>query len=517
MITANAIAQQVSAATAKALFDPVPGHAPGHGLAQRDAGSEHSFSFGPYRLFPRQRLLLKAGKPLHIGSKALEILILLAERQGDLVSKKELMAHAWPGVTVEEGGLRVHVAGLRKALGDGIGDTRYIKNIPGRGYCFVAPASRGEPIKESDWGIGVRPDHTSRLPLQLDRMVGRTDAVHKISDLLEARRFVTVHGPGGVGKTATAVSVGHAQLASFAGAVHFLDLGQITEPHLLPGALASVLGLSIQSGDPTPGLLAFLRDRRVLLIFDSCEHLIESVATLTERIFHEAPEVSILATSREVLRVEGEHVYRLSVLECPLDADEQSAERVLSFAAPRLFVKRVVASGYQFELTDADAPVVARICRKLDGLALAINVAAAQAGTFGLGEIAYSLESKSWLLWRGRRTALPRHQTIAATLDWSYGLLSEAEQAVLRRLSIFKGFFTLDAAREIARHGSLDPSHDLHIIDKLIAKSLISFEVSDGVTLYRLLHSTRAYALEKLRHRGEFDEIPVSMRDILAG
>lgn len=255
----------------------------------------------------------------------------------------------------------------------------------------------------------------------------------------------------------------------------------------------------------------------MLLIFDSCEHVIESVATLTERIFHEAPQVSILATSREVLRVEGEHVYRLSALECPLETDEQSAERVLSFAAPRLFVKRVVASGYQFELADADAPAVAQICRKLDGLALAINVAAAQAGTFGLCEIAHSLETRSWLLWRGRRTALPRHQTIAATLDWSYDLLSEAEQAVLRRLSVFKGFFTLDAAREIARQSSSDPSHDLHIIDRLVAKSLISFEVSDGVTLYRLLNSTRAYAFEKLRHRGEFDEIATSLRGSLAG
>ncbi|MET0674614.1 MAG: hypothetical protein ABW175_02335 [Bradyrhizobium sp.] len=329
---------------------------------------------------------------------------------------------------------------------------------------------------------------------------------------MAAKRFVTVHGPGGAGKTTAAVAVGHAQLASFEGAVHFLDLGQVSEARLLPAALGQLFGLSIQSGDPVAELLAFLNDRRILLIFDSCEHLIEPVAVMAERIFHEAPQVSILATSREILRVQGEHVYRLSALGCPGQADERSAERVLAFAAPRLFVERVVASGYHFELTDNNALAVAEICRKLDGLALAINVAAAQVGTFGLGEIACSLETRVWLLWRGRRTALPRHQTIAATLDWSYNLLSEAERAVLRRLSVFQGVFTLDEAmREIAHQSAYDPSSDLHTIDTLIAKSLISFEVSNGVTFYRLLNSTRTYALEKFQHRDRFDGVAVGM------
>jgi len=509
MTAANVTLQQVSvaAATASLGLDPAPQDPSPDAPPQRDAGSDNSFSFGPYQLVLRQRLLLKAGKPVQVGGRALEILILLAERHGSVVSNRDLMAQAWPGVTVDEGALRVHVAGLRKALGDGIGDTRYIKNVPGRGYCLVMPAGGGASTAESNRSVAVRPVHTPRLPLPLHRMVGRADAVRKISELLEAKRFVTVHGPGGIGKTTTAVAVGYAQLASFSGDVHFLDLGQIAEPHLLAGALASSFGLSVPPGDPTPGLLAFLRDRRILLIFDNCEHLIDPIAGLIEEIFQAAPQVSILATSREVLRVEGEHVYRLPALDYPRDEDEQSAERVLSFAAPSLFVERVVASGHPFELTDANAFVVARICRQLDGLALAINVAAAQAGTFGLGEIAHSLETKLWLLWRGRRTALPRHQTMAATLDWSYGLLSEAEQTVLRRLSAFRGFFTLEAALEIARGSLPDSSLDLHVIDKLIAKSLISLEAGDGVTRYRLLNSTRSYALEKLR-RDELDAQP---------
>jgi predicted ATPase/DNA-binding winged helix-turn-helix (wHTH) protein len=456
-------------------------------------------------LFPRKRLLLKAGQPLHLGSRALEILVLLAQRQGDIVSKQELMAHAWPGVTVDEGSVRVHVAGLRKALGDGIDDTRYIINVTGRGYCLVAPADRGVSPSPSIATVAVLPDRAPRLPPQRDRMIGRTDAAGAISDLVEAKRFVTIHGPGGVGKTTTAIAVGHAQLKAFSGAVHFLDLGPISAPHLLPGALASALGLSIGSGDPTQNLLAFLRDRRLLLILDSCEHLIDPVALLAEQIFQEAPQVGLLATSREALRVKGEQVVRLSALECPPEEDEPSAERVLSYAAPRLFVRRIVASGHRFEVTDAGAPMLARICRRLDGLALAINVAAAQAGTFSLDEIAGSLESQCWLLWRGHRTALPRHQTMAATLDWSYGLLSNAEQAVLRRLAVFDGSFTLDAACKVARQGAEDPWHDLQLIDRLVEKSLISFEVSDNVTRYRLLHATRAYALEKQRHRGGFE------------
>jgi len=508
MTPPTVIAQQASATATRVPFHSVAEYAEADALALKEAGSEHSFSFGPHQLFPRRRLLLKDGKPVQLGARAIDILILLAERRGDVVSKTELLAHAWPDATVEDGCLRVAVAGMRKALGDGIGDTCYIKTIPGRGYCLVAPAGG----QESSDVVEVSADHTPRLPLQLDHMVGRSDAVRKISDLLETKRLVTVLGPGGVGKTTTAVSVGHAQLASFEGAVHLLDLGRITKAQLLPDALASVFGISIQPGDPAASLLDFLRDRRMLLIFDSCEHLIEPVTTLIEKIIHEAPRVSILATSREMLRIDGEHVYRLSGLGCPSDEDGRSAERVLSFAAPRLFVNRVVASGYRFELTDADAFVVAQICRKLDGLALAIDVAAAHVQTFGLSQIASSLETRCWLLWLGRRTALPRHQTVAATIDWSYDLLSEAEQVVLRSLAIFKGYFNLDAAREIARCGLPDPSNDLHIIDSLVAKSLLSFETGEGISGYRLHNSTRAYGLEKLQQRGELETIAARVR-----
>ena len=510
MTAATVTARQVTAA-AMVSFDSVPA-ADRRLVLHNDAGAERCIFFGSCQLFPRRRLLLKSGRPIQLGGRSLEVLIVLAERQGDVVSKSELMARAWPGITVDETALRVHVAGLRKALDDGIGEASYIKTIAGRGYCLVAPPPRTEPAVEHGRSVEVRADYIPRLPFQLDETIGRSEAVDRISGLLETQRFVTVHGPGGVGKTTTAIAVASSQLAAFAGDVHWLDLGEINDPQFLPGALALGLGLSLRGRDPTPDLLEYLRERRSLLVFDNCEHLIEPAAALIETIFRGAPQVCILATSREVLRIDGEHVYRLSGLACPSDDDGLTAERVLSFAAPRLFVKRVVASGHQFELTDADAPVVARICRKLDGLALAINVAAAQVQTLGFAEVAWSLDSGYWLRWRGRRTALPRHQTVGATIDWSYNLLSEDEQAALRYLSIFTGYFSLEAALDIARHDLADAAHSLDIIDKLIVKSMISSDLGDCTPRYRLLNSTRAYAFDKLQQLGELDGIAVKAR-----
>lgn len=503
MTPASITAQDVSAATMTSFHSD----SDGKGLEQQAKGSDDSFSFGPFHLFPRRRLLLNGNKPLHVGSKALDILILLVERRGQVVTKQALMSHAWPGITVEESSLRVHTAGLRKVLGDGIDDASYIKTIPGRGYCFIASTSSTKPAERPHLDADTRPDPAPRLPPPLRRMIGRDDDVREISDLLTAKRFVTVHGPGGIGKTVAAISVGHAQFAAFGGDVQFLDLGQLSEAHIVQGALASMLGLPVRSDDPIPSLLTYLKERRMLLIFDSCEHLVDPLAALAERIFHEAPQVSILATSRETLQIEGEYVYRLPALACPSEDEQQSAEQVLSFPAARLFVERVIANGHPFELTDRNAPVVAQICRKLDGIPLAIELVAAGVRTHGLCQTAALLDDELPLLWRGRRTAHPRHQTLTAALNWSYDLLSETEQAMLRCISIFRGPFTLEAACEVGTDVSLDYSQVVHLIGQLIAKSLISAEISEGATLYRLLDTTRTYARGKLVDKGEADNI----------
>jgi predicted ATPase/DNA-binding winged helix-turn-helix (wHTH) protein len=468
-------------------------------------GPTPSVAFGPFRLSATERLLEKDGVPQHLSSRALDILIALVERAGEVVSKQDLIARAWPNVTVDETSLRVHVAGLRKALGDGQAGARYVANIPGRGYCFVAPVTRStEPIAASTHVVGS--DQPQVLPPPLSRMIGRDEAVRTLSEVLTAKRFVTIHGPGGIGKTTVAISVGHAQLPVFHGDVRFFDLGSVSDPAVLPSAIASTLGLIVQSSDPTPNLISYLRDRRMLLILDSCEHVIEAAADLAERIFQEAPAVHILATSREALRVEGEYVYRLSALDSPPEGVELTAAQLLAFPAAHLFVERATASGDHFELTDADAPVVAQICRKLDGIALAIELAAGRVSAHGLHEIAALLDHRLELLWRGRRTALPRHQTLSATLDWSHDFLSEVERTVLRRLSIFVGTFTLEAAQAVAADDLLDGLQTIEAIGDLVGKSLISASGETSMR-YRLLDTTRAYALARLADSGEADAV----------
>lgn len=466
------------------------------------AYAEQGITFGPFRLVPEKRLLEKNGVSLNVGGRALDILILLVERAGDVVSKKELIARAWPDVTVDESNLRVHVTTLRKVLGEGSAGARYITNVAGRGYCFVAPIGRSVATTATVTEC-IFPETSSNLPPRLSRMIGRKNAIDEVSDLLATKRFVTIHGPGGIGKTTVAVAVGHTQLATFAGAVHFLDLGPLTDPRLLPTILTTALGLPVHSNDQIGGLVSFLRERPMLLIFDSCEHLIEATARLAERLFQEAPQLSILATSREALRVEGEYVYPLPALDSPPEGDELNASQVLAYPATYLFIERISAAGHRFELSDGDAPVIAQICRKLDGIALAIELAAARVSVHGLHETAALLDNRLKLLWRGRRTAVARHQTLSAALHWSYDLLSDTERAVLRHLSIFVGPFTIEAAQAVANDGALDTSQIAHAIGQLVAKSLVSTNTSGFSTRYRLLDATRAYAIDKLTDSGE--------------
>jgi predicted ATPase/DNA-binding winged helix-turn-helix (wHTH) protein len=458
-------------------------------------------SFGPFRLFAARRFIDRAGAPVHLGGRALEILIILVEQAGKVVSKQDLMARVWPGATVDEGSLRVHVASLRKALGDGEAGARYVTTLTGQGYCFVAPIARSRVPGPS---VVQRraPDQPGNLPARLTRMVGRDQIVRELSEQLKTERFVTVAGPGGIGKTTVAVSVGHELLAEFAGAVHFFDLGPLNDALLVPSSVASTLGLLVQSSDPTPGLITFLRDKQTLLILDSCEHVIDTVAVLAERIFEDAPRVHILATSREPLRVEGEHVHRLSPLGSPPDDAGLTAAQALDFPAVQLFVERAFAGGGRFELSDTDAPVVGEICRRLDGIALAIELAAGQANACSVQETMALLNDRFKLLWQGRRTALPRHQTLSAALDWSYDLLSEAERRVLGRLSVFAGLFALEAARSVVPKDDVDDAQAVTVIASLIAKSLIAINVR-GTTRYRLLDTTRAYAAGKLAESDE--------------
>jgi predicted ATPase len=316
---------------------------------------------------------------------------------------------------------------------------------------------------------------------------------------------VTIAGPGGIGKTTVAVSVGHALAAEY-DTVCFVDFGPHSDPSLVPSLLATALGLVVQTDNLIPSLIGYLRNKRMLLILDGCEHVIETAAGLAEAIFAQAEDVHILATSREALRIEGEHVYRLAALDCPPMGDTLTAAESLAFPAAQLFADRVAATSDRFGIQDAAAPVVARICHKLDGIALAIELAAGRVEVHGIEGVDALLDSKLSLLWQGRRTAPPRHQTLNATLDWSYDLLPEYERAILRRLVVFAGPFTLEAAQAVARGHDAEADEIAEVIASLVAKSLIVSDTRCGKGVrYRLLDTTRTYLKAKLADTDETD------------
>ncbi len=452
-------------------------------------------SFGPFSLAASERLLTKDGAPVDLGTRALDILIALVSRPNEVVSKKDLLAQVWPDVTVEEGSLRFHIANLRRALGDGIDGARYIATLTGRGYCFVSPLSRAEERSDRRVAAAARFPQVN-MPNRPIGIVGRAADVVALSERLFAHRFVTVVGAGGVGKTTVAVELGHDLSSSFAGAVLFVDLGMLSDPNLVATTVASMLGLSIQSDDPTPGLIAYLRDKRLLLILDTCEHLIDAVAALAARVFAAAPQVHILATSREALEVGGERIHRLAPLASPPEDAEAMATVVHSFPATQLFIERAAASGAGLDLDDTDAAIVAGICRNLGGVALAIELAARRVEAYGLQQIASHLDQSLALSWAGPRSAPPRQKTLHATLEWSYGLLSEMERTVLRRLAIFVGDFTIEAALAVVTNETLDQTAVFGAVDSLVAKSMVATRPAGAMMRYRLLDTTRAYAIE---------------------
>ncbi|MCS4095947.1 helix-turn-helix transcriptional regulator [Rhizobium sp. BK176] len=464
-------------------------------------GDSTGVRFGPFKLAVNERMLTREGIPVELGGRALEILIALATSPNEVLSKKELMDRVWPDAIVEEGSLRFHMAGLRKALGDGQDGARYIATLAGRGYCFVAPTERALP-DENDTSTPKESFPHANLPQRLGRMVGRDVDVIKLGAQLVGSRLVTIVGPGGVGKTTVAIAAAHQAADAFAGHVLFVDLGVISDPKLAATTIAAMLGLPVQAEDATPDVIRFLREKRLLLILDTCEHLVETIATIVSSILDAAPHVHIVATSREALRIDNERIYRLDTLACPPEATAAIAE----YPAVQLFVERAIAGGAQLNGNEAEAAIVADICRKLDGVALAIELAARRVETYGLEQTAALLDQRLTHLWQGLRTAPPRHQTLQATLDWSYGLLSKPERAVLRRLAVFVGNFPLDAALDVVADETLERASVFAAIDSLVEKSMVAARPIGAMMRYRLLDTTRAYVIE-LSEEDEREEL----------
>jgi predicted ATPase/DNA-binding winged helix-turn-helix (wHTH) protein len=465
--------------------------------------SGRQIAFGPFRLYPEQRVLLRADTPLRLGSRAREILFLLVERAGEIVKKSELMARVWPNTIVEEGRLRVNIARLRKALGDGQAGMRYVENVTGHGYRFLAPLTRLDGALPSPVAQTRAVEHPHDIPIRLTRMIGRAPVVAALASCSAHRRLVTIVGSGGIGKTTVAIAAADQLHASYSQGVCFVDLASLTDPLLMSGTVACALGLTNVSHDPLLSIIEFLKRKQMLIVLDSCEHVIEAAALLAEQLLAGAPGVRVIATSREPLRASGEWVLRLAPLELPPVDVVLTAAEALGFSAIQLFAERAST----FELSDADAPIVADICRRLDGLPLAMELAAARVDLFGIRGLAARLDDRLGLLTRGRRTAVPRHQTLRAMLDWSYEILPRAEQIALRRLAVFAGPFDTQSAGAVMVDDEINAAEVPDVLTDLATKSLLTVHVAGKQIFYRLLDTSRAYALEKLEDSHESVEI----------
>ena len=465
------------------------------------------YESGRWEIDPIQRELRVGGKPVAIGGRAFEILETLVRSAGQLVTKDELMDHIWPGAIVSENTLQVHISALRKALGS---DRGLLKTASGRGYRLLggwvargARASATRAQARQEWMIA--PLTRGNIPAIAAELVGRSSAVAHVRDLLSAYRAVTLTGPGGIGKTALALECARVPL-SFDGERWLVELASLSDPKLVPSAVASVLGLQIAGNEISAERVArAIGDRKLLLLLDNCEHVIEMAAEVAETILRLCPNVTVLATSREVLRIAGEHVHRVPPLDVP-PPEQDAPSDLLGHSAVQLFLARMAALATDPATDAASLSTIAAICRRLDGIPLAIEFAAARAATLGPALVARLLDDRFRLLTGGRRTALPRHQTLRATLDWSHGLLTEPERVLLRRIAIFTGAFSPEAVCAVAESQELPASDVMDGMLSLTAKSLVAAEIR-GVARYRLLDTTRAYALERLGASGEREGI----------
>ncbi len=446
------------------------------------------------QVLPHRREVLVDGQPLDVGSRAFDLLVTLIQARGSVVSKDDLIERVWPGRVVDENALQAHISTLRKALG---AQRNLIRTVAGRGYQFIGELRAAAPAAQP------RPSATN-LPERMSELIGRDDLVNEVLALMSQYRLVTLTGAGGVGKTRLAIEVARHLQPRFRDGVWVAQLGPLSDADLLPAVVASALGLTPASGTGAiERVCAAVGSRQTLLVLDNCEHVVDAAACMAEGLLSEGSDVRIIATSQVPLDAEGEYVCRVPSLDVPTETATDASDSARS-GAVRLFVARARESAPRFSLDDRLAAKVAGICRRLDGIPLAIELAAKRTGALGVDELAARLDDRFGLLTGGKRTALPRQQTLRATLDWSHELLAEPERVVLRRLAVFAGAFSLSAAIAVASGDDFSESDVVGCVVSLVNKSLVESDTPELHAGYRLLQTTRSYAFEKLVASGEF-------------
>ena len=474
-------------------------------------------AFGRFLLLPHRRELLADGRPVRLGGRAFDVLMALVEARGAVVSKDALVARVWPDRIVEENNLQWQISALRAAFG---ADRNLIRTVSGRGYQFTADIETVYGSPKADAGTAMAnaaPDPRevrreegvpgelppTNLPEPIYELIGRDDVLGEILSLASAHRLVTLTGAGGIGKTRLALAAALRLLPQFADGVWLAEFSPIADPGLVPVTVAAAIGLDLGGGEVSAQRVSqALVGRRLALVLDTCEHVISAAAALAETVLRAGGTVHLLATSREPLRAEGEWVYPVPPLAVPAE-DAEDAGDLLRYGGVQLFVERLRAAEPHFAPDRRCAAMIAAICRRLDGIPLAIELGAARAAVLGVAGIAAHLDDRFRILTGGCRTALPRHQTLRAALDWSYELLSEPERVILRRLAVFAGVFRLEAASAVVAGPEIAPAEVVDGIANLVAKSLVTLVAGGTVALYRLLDTMRAYALEKLIEAGE--------------
>jgi predicted ATPase len=456
-------------------------------------GPPERYRFESFELQPDNRRLLKDGATISLRPRAFDLLVALVDRAGHLVTKDELLDQVWPKMVVEEAVLHVQVSALRKILG-----ADAITTVSGRGYQFTLPVTKGDGQADR----ASKPKHN--LPYQLTSFVGREQEIAQLKELVSTNRLVTLTGAGGAGKTRLAIEVASQLIEGFPDGVWLVELAALSDPHLVPQSAAYALEVKEQPTRPLPETLSdYLASKKLLLVLDNVEHLLEGCGQFVYLILRRSPDVAVLVTGRERLGMAGELTYRVPSLTVPERNEARTPATISNYEGVRLFVERAKLLRPDFDVTTENASTVASICSRLDGMPLAIELAAPRLRSMTVEELSQRLDDRFAVLTGGSRTGLPRHRTLRSTIDRSYDLLTDAEQAMLRRVSVFAGGWTLAAAEHACTGDGIEKPDALGLLTSLVDKNLIVPDVHGGATRYGMLETIRQYALDRRRETGE--------------